>query len=278
MISFFDACNIDMWDIIDNGQYIPTNKDGVEIPISSWNNKQKNKVPIKFQSYKFSHMCLNKSRVQVFKRDVGHIGSSYEGMSQVEDSKINMLANQYELFKMEDHKSIDQMFERFQTIINNLRSLGKTYDDYDHIMKILVSKDLKKLSMEEFLGMLKVHEIELNEDEGKIKGKSIAVKAQRLIKALHPNPSKHNSLMKKPQKKNILMRMNFFSSQERSTPCGNKREDLMEEQHQEKLRHFKSECPSLEKEKEKEKKKSSSKKKKGLMTTWEDFNLSSLEE
>ncbi|RDX73859.1 hypothetical protein CR513_46472, partial [Mucuna pruriens] len=40
-----------------------------------------------------------------------------------EDSKISMLGHRYELFKMEDHESIDQMFG---TIINNLRSLGKT--------------------------------------------------------------------------------------------------------------------------------------------------------
>ncbi|RDY13750.1 hypothetical protein CR513_01281, partial [Mucuna pruriens] len=38
---------------------------------------------------------------------------------------------------MEDHEIIDQMFGRFQTIINNLRSLGKTYDNYDSITKIL---------------------------------------------------------------------------------------------------------------------------------------------
>ncbi|RDX68889.1 hypothetical protein CR513_52085, partial [Mucuna pruriens] len=35
MIAFFNACHIDMWDIVENGQYIPTNKDGAEVPRSS---------------------------------------------------------------------------------------------------------------------------------------------------------------------------------------------------------------------------------------------------
>ncbi|RDX64510.1 hypothetical protein CR513_56930, partial [Mucuna pruriens] len=93
---------------------------------------------------------------------------AYEGTCHVRDSKISMLVYKYELFKMEDNETIDLMFGRFQMIIKNLRSLGKTYDNYDHITKILrtlrVSKDLKKYVMEELLG------------------KSIALKAQKAPK------------------------------------------------------------------------------------------------
>ncbi|RDX64780.1 hypothetical protein CR513_56619, partial [Mucuna pruriens] len=46
----------------------------------------------------------------------------------------------------------------------------------------ITSKDLKKHRMEELLGTLKVHEIELKEDEGQIKGKSIDLKAQKTQK------------------------------------------------------------------------------------------------
>ncbi|RDX74656.1 hypothetical protein CR513_45571, partial [Mucuna pruriens] len=69
---------------------------------------------------------------------------------------------------------------------------GKIYDNYGHMTKIFrsllrrwrpqvtnlrASKDLKKFPMEELLGTLKVHEMELNEDDGQRKGKSIALKA-----------------------------------------------------------------------------------------------------
>lgn len=50
---------------------------------------------------------------------------AHEGSSQVKESKISMLVHHCELFKMEEDKTIDQMFEIFQAIVNNLRSLGK---------------------------------------------------------------------------------------------------------------------------------------------------------
>ncbi|RDY13313.1 hypothetical protein CR513_01780, partial [Mucuna pruriens] len=52
-------------------------------------------------------------------------------------------------------------------------------DSRPQVTTLRVSKDLKKLPMEELLGTLKVHEIELNKDEGKQKGKSIAFKARK---------------------------------------------------------------------------------------------------
>ncbi|RDX64046.1 hypothetical protein CR513_57443, partial [Mucuna pruriens] len=80
------------------------------------------------------------------------------------------------------------MFGKFQTIINNIRSLVKLYDNYDHITKILQSfprqwipqgiQRPKEASHGGIFGTLKVHEIELNKDEGQRKGKSIALEAQ----------------------------------------------------------------------------------------------------
>ncbi|RDY10282.1 hypothetical protein CR513_05220, partial [Mucuna pruriens] len=40
-LTFFDACHIDMWDVVKNDNYIPTNKEGVEILRSLWNKEQK---------------------------------------------------------------------------------------------------------------------------------------------------------------------------------------------------------------------------------------------
>ncbi|RDY11392.1 hypothetical protein CR513_03948, partial [Mucuna pruriens] len=41
MMAFFDACHINMWDIVENDNYIPTNKEGAEILRSLWNKEQK---------------------------------------------------------------------------------------------------------------------------------------------------------------------------------------------------------------------------------------------
>ncbi|RDX80228.1 hypothetical protein CR513_39250, partial [Mucuna pruriens] len=81
--------------------------------------------------------------------------------------------------------------------LNEKHKTRQHYDNYDHITKILISlsrrwrpqdttlrasKDLKKFPMEELLGMLKVHEMELNEDKGQQKGKSITLKAHKAPK------------------------------------------------------------------------------------------------
>ncbi|KHN44103.1 hypothetical protein glysoja_037990 [Glycine soja] len=65
------------------------------------------------------------------------------------------------------------MFGHFQTILNQLIYLGRTYDNYDHIDKILRSlsrkwrpqvttlwalKNLDSMSLEELVDTLKVHE------------------------------------------------------------------------------------------------------------------------
>jgi len=82
---------------------------------------------------------------------------------------------------MEEGTNIKSMFGRFQTILNEPRSLSRTYDNYDYIDTILRSlfrkwrpqvialrtlKNLDSMSLEEFVGTLKVHEQELQQDEG----------------------------------------------------------------------------------------------------------------
>jgi len=82
----------------------------------------------------------------------------------------------YELFYMEEGKDIQTMFGCFQNILNELRSLDKTYDNYNHIDIILRSlsrkwrpqvialralKNPDSMSLEEMVGTLKVDEQKL---------------------------------------------------------------------------------------------------------------------
>jgi len=88
-------------------------------------------------------------------------------MSQVKRNKLSLLTPRYELFSMKEGKDIQCMFGLFQTILNERRSLGRTYDNYDHIDKILRSlsrkwrpqvttlrdlKNLDSMSLEELVG------------------------------------------------------------------------------------------------------------------------------
>ena len=118
----------------------------------------------------------------------------YERSGQVKETKISMLVHQYEMFKMLEYENIDEMTTRFMHIINQLKALGKKYTNAKMMRKILRSlskawcpkattiqeaKDLNVLSLDALIGLLKTHEIELNEvsNETARKGKSIAFKS-----------------------------------------------------------------------------------------------------
>nr|KYP51088.1 hypothetical protein KK1_027152 [Cajanus cajan]KYP51092.1 hypothetical protein KK1_027156 [Cajanus cajan] len=65
---------------------------------------------------------------------------TYEGSLEVKRNKLSLLARKYELFEMEESESIQTMFGRFQTIIvNEICFLGRSYDNFDHIDKLLRS-------------------------------------------------------------------------------------------------------------------------------------------
>jgi len=71
------------------------------------------------------------------------LASTYEGSSQVKCNKLILLTCKYELFIMENGEYIQAMFGCFQTILNELCCLNKTFDNYDNIDKILRSLSKK---------------------------------------------------------------------------------------------------------------------------------------
>ena len=73
----------------------------------------------------------------------GTLAIIYEEMSQVKRNKLSLLTHKYELFSMKEGEEIQSMFGRFQTILNELISLGRTYDNFDQIDKILRSLSRK---------------------------------------------------------------------------------------------------------------------------------------
>ncbi|RDY10286.1 hypothetical protein CR513_05226, partial [Mucuna pruriens] len=127
----------------------------------------------------------------------------------------------------EDNETIDLMFGRFQTIINNLRSLGKTYENYDHITKILKSLASKAFKAEKSYGDTLDVDC-FDEDELFF----ISRKIQSLLKHKRGSRWKNNVKKHTKETKDKMQVMCYECK---------------------KLGHFKSECPNLQKEKEKEK-------------------------
>ncbi|XP_075088150.1 uncharacterized protein LOC142170202 [Nicotiana tabacum] len=63
--------------------------------------------------------------------------TTHNGTTQVKQSKIDILTNEYELFKMKEDESIQDMHTRFTSTINELYSLGEVIPRNKLVRKIL---------------------------------------------------------------------------------------------------------------------------------------------
>ena len=239
MITFFDAQNIDLWDVVETGYTAPVNDAGQPVPRAQWTADQRTRFQLNSKARHYLMCAITKSEYDkvhsctTAKEMWDTLALAHEGSSQVRESKISILVHQYELFKMEEQESIDQMFGRFQTITNNLRSLGKVYTTQEHVRKILRSlprqwrpkvtaiqeaRDLSTLALENLLGSLKVHELELNEEGTEKRAKSIALKAQRgsTSKALRANDSDEESCSSQGEEDSDEDELSFISKRIKS--------------------------------------------------------------
>jgi len=237
--------------------------------------------------------------------------ANYEGSKKVREAKALMLVHQYELFKMKEDESIEQMYSRFQALVSGLQILKKSYVASDHVSKILRSwparwrpevttieeaKDLNTLSVEDLVSFLKVHEIGLNEHELAKKVKFIALpskgnssKAFKVIESEDESPDGDSD--EDPTKKMTMLsnKLEYLAKKNRKflSKRGGYKSFKKEDQkgcfNCKKSGHFIADCPDLQKEKSKDKSKKSnfnSRKfrkqiKKSLMATWEDLDSES---
>ena len=91
-----------------------------------------------------------------------------------------MLVSEYEAFHMKNNESISEMYARLTLITNGLKSLGKTYSEYELIRKILrsltsvwhtkatvieESRNLSSTTVDELIGSLMTYELKLKKTE-----------------------------------------------------------------------------------------------------------------
>ena len=77
---------------------------------------------------------------------------THEGTSQVKESKIALLSNQYEMFKIQANESITFWFDWYTTIVNQLNQLGRVITENEMIKRylgvFLSLRDLRWLQLE----------------------------------------------------------------------------------------------------------------------------------
>ncbi|XP_070050562.1 structural maintenance of chromosomes protein 3-like [Nicotiana tomentosiformis] len=164
---FIMAEDAELWDVICDGPFVPIKTIG-ELAVT---------VP--------------KTRKEIWEA----LLTAHEGTTQVKQSKINMLTTEYELFRMKDDESIQDMHTRFISIINELHSVGEIIQRNKLIRKIFSvlpgsweskvnaiteAHDLQKLAIDELIGNLKTYEMKKKKDHKRRepkKEKNLVVKA-----------------------------------------------------------------------------------------------------
>ncbi|XP_075099433.1 uncharacterized protein LOC142176210 [Nicotiana tabacum] len=181
MHDFIMAEDSELWDVICDGPFIPTKNFGdspVAIPKTrkEFNNADRKVIKKNFRAKKIRVYGIGPdeynriSACQLAKEIWEALQIAQEGTTQVKQSKIGMLTTKYELFRMQDDESVQEMHTWFTSIINELHSLGKTIPKNKLVRKILSglpssweskvnaiteAKDVHELTIDELVSNLK---------------------------------------------------------------------------------------------------------------------------
>ncbi|XP_070054604.1 uncharacterized protein [Nicotiana tomentosiformis] len=184
------ADDSELWDVIYDGPFIPMKTIGepaVTVPKyrKEYNDVDRKAIEKNFRAKKIPVCGIGPdeynriSACQSAKEIWEALQTAHEGTTQVKQSKINMLTTEYELFKMKDDESIQDMHTRFTSIINELHSLGEIIprnklvrkiisvlpDSWERKVNVITeAKDLQKLTIDELIGNLKTYEIKKKKD------------------------------------------------------------------------------------------------------------------
>ena len=119
---------------------------------------------------------------------------THEGTTQVKESKIALISNQY---KMQSNESITYWFDCYTTIVNQLNQLGRVIPKNELIKRLLKrlpkawrsiivsiqeAKDLNKISLDEIYDSLFIYEQEVNQIDEEEKKEVVEKKEGHNIK------------------------------------------------------------------------------------------------
>ncbi|XP_070050225.1 uncharacterized protein [Nicotiana tomentosiformis] len=148
MHDFIMAEDSELWDVLCDGPFIPTKTSGdpvVTVPKTrkEFNDVYRKAIEKNFRAKKILVCGIGPdeynriSACQSAKEIWEALQTSHKGITQVKQSKTDMLTTEYELFKMKDDESIQDMHTRFTSIINELHSMGEIITRNKFVRKIL---------------------------------------------------------------------------------------------------------------------------------------------
>ncbi|VFQ99213.1 unnamed protein product [Cuscuta campestris] len=145
---YIRSTNFQLWLVIKNGEEIPMKKvDDKLIPKTEdeFDVEDIKKIENYAKAINMLYCAVNPNDYRKIsccttaKEMWDKLEVTYEGTDQVREAKIDFLTQEYEMFRMKEGEKIDDMFDRFSKIINDLHALKKTYANKDLVRKILRS-------------------------------------------------------------------------------------------------------------------------------------------
>ncbi|XP_070009563.1 uncharacterized protein [Nicotiana sylvestris] len=207
MHDFIMADDSELWDVICDGLYIPM-KNVRNLPLmmpntrKEYTNADRKDMEKTFRTKKilvcgirpdeYNRIPACETTNEIWEA----LQTTHEGTTQVKQSNMDMLTTEYELFRMKDDESIQDMHKRFTSIINELHSLGEIIPRNKLIRKILSillssweskvnaitkAKDLQELAIDELVGNLKTYKMKRKIDSERRepkKEKNLVIKAE----------------------------------------------------------------------------------------------------
>ena len=139
-----------MWDVVLDDPYVSMKKNEANEELepklrSEWTEAEVKKVQVNFKAINTLHCALNPSEFnqistcKTVKEIWDKLKVTYEGTTQVKESKITLISNQYEMFKMQSNESITSWFDRYTTIVNQLNQLGRVIPEDELVKRLLRS-------------------------------------------------------------------------------------------------------------------------------------------
>ncbi|XP_070021560.1 uncharacterized protein [Nicotiana sylvestris] len=168
MHDFIMAEDLELWDIICDGPFVPMKTGGkgtVIVPKTrkEYNDADRNAIEKNFRANKiifcgirpdeYNHISACQSAKEIWKTFL----TAHEGTTQVKQSKIDMLTTEYELFEMKE-----DAHPKKQDGPKNTQCLPSSWES--KVNAITEAKDLQKLTIDELIGNLKTYKMKRKKD------------------------------------------------------------------------------------------------------------------
>ena len=176
MKEFLKSIDKRVWNSVEYGWEKPTT------PVSEWQTSQKEVAAF---NNKAMNAIFNAVSMEEFKR-ISNVEVTYtawnilqtvhEGTKAVKINKLQQLTSKFESIRMSDDKSFDEFYAKLNNIVNSAYNLGEIYDQPKIVRKILrsltenfrpkvtaitESKDVDSIPVDELVGSLQSHELDL---------------------------------------------------------------------------------------------------------------------